>query len=499
MIASGQVTPAYRQRIDRLLWVAALVHAGLCLAVGLTGQWQIAVGYAGLAMPAAWLVTRRWPGTVASGISMAALFMGWSAVLIEQSQGMIEAHFSIFIMLSALILYCDWRIIVAGAGVIAVHHVVFSYLQYQGDVHLYSVAGPAGQEVRYLLGCLAIHAGAVVAQAGVLSYLAQALRQVVSDSLLITDVAHQAQQGNLAAPLPPASQRRAAVEAMAGMQTRLCDVLTQANQAASVVNTLSQETAQTQQALHEQARLSADQVARIAASTEALSTTTRQSAAEADQTHSLARQTAHTVEQGAASVGRMSEAMCQIEASSDAITQLLDEIDDITFQTNLLALNASVEAARAGEQGRGFAVVASEVRNLSSRTADTAQRIRHKVQLSHRQVAQGVEEVTLASTLMQQVVTAFQQVSQRMEEISTGSQQQRHGIDTLNASIRAMQESLAIIASSLDQTQHTALTLEQQAQQLAKAISYFHLGEIATNADAPRQVPPRLASAAAPT
>jgi Methyl-accepting chemotaxis protein len=73
------------------------------------------------------------------------------------------------------------------------------------------------------------------------------------------------------------------------------------------------------------------------------------------------------------------EKMRDISSSSDRIADILSVIDAIAFQTNILALNAAVEAARAGEQGRGFAVVAGEVRNLASRSAESAREIRHLI------------------------------------------------------------------------------------------------------------------------
>ena len=68
-----------------------------------------------------------------------------------------------------------------------------------------------------------------------------------------------------------------------------------------------------------------------------------------------------------------------VNGQIDAVTTLLDDVNQITSQTDLLALNAAIEAARAGEAGRGFAVVADEVRSLSQRTSQFNEQIRSSV------------------------------------------------------------------------------------------------------------------------
>ncbi len=214
-----------------------------------------------------------------------------------------------------------------------------------------------------------------------------------------------------------------------------------------------------------------------ASSMRELTGTVRQNAESAQQANQLAAGASEVASRGGKVVGEVVQTMASIHASSRRIVDIIGVIDGIAFQTNILALNAAVEAARAGVQGRGFAVVAAEVRSLAQRSAAAAREIKALIGDSVDKVGAGTRLVDEAGRTMQDIVGAVQRVSDIMRQITAASQEQSSGIAQVNQAVTHMDESTSQNAALVEEAAAAAASLQEQAEQLAHAVSVFKLRE----------------------
>ncbi|MBK1690334.1 methyl-accepting chemotaxis protein [Rubrivivax gelatinosus] len=416
-----------------------------------------------------------------SFIGLPVLGMATVALLIHVAHGAAEAHFAVFALLAATVVYRRWEAVVAGAAVIAVHHLSFNYFQQWGW-------GPMCFTEPSLLKVVE-HAAFVVGESAVLVMLALRSRAdyrttdelvAIAEGLVDARGDVTFEPAHLPAQSPAAHRLQQALrhieKTLAAVRTSADSIRTASSEIATGNLDLSQRTEQT-----------AGNLQQTASSMVQLTGNVQQSADAARQANQLAGSAADTAQRGGVVVSQVVSTMDQINTSSKRIADIIGVIDGIAFQTNILALNAAVEAARAGEQGRGFAVVAGEVRALAQRSAAAAREIKTLIGDSVDKVEAGARLVGDAGSTMQEIVASVQRVTDIIGEITAATSEQSTGIGQVNAAVSQLDQMTQQNAALVEESAAAAGSLREQGTRLAELVATFHLTQTAP--------PPALAQA----
>jgi methyl-accepting chemotaxis protein len=405
----------------------------------------------------------------------------------------IDMHMVFFAFLAVLTAVADWRVIVVGTLVTAMHHLALNFI---APAYVF----PDGAD----LGRVVFHAVVVLMEAAVLIVLCRQFESLVEGLATARlaqaqlDAERHAEREALAAEqrivLSGLSERLHALAA-GDLSTRLdspfpgeydrartllnesCADLDRlvgavANTADHVANgahelreastSLAGKTEQQTAAIESAARTAADLLREIEAQAELW-----------DATRTTALDAKADADRGAADITGAAEAITRIEASSAEIGQMIGFIDTIAFQTNLLALNAGVEAARAGEAGKGFAVVAGEVRELAQRSAQSATAIKELVAASKNEVAIGVARVNQLVTLLASVVSRFSDIAGQIDQIALGSSGTLDAIRKIDEAMRLLDQGMQQNAAMAEQTSAASVELLRNAEDLNNQVARF--------------------------
>ncbi|MBD8642986.1 methyl-accepting chemotaxis protein [Stenotrophomonas sp. CFBP 13724] len=156
---------------DRLFLAVTALLALVSMALALrAGSWT---PFLAISLPTLLLVAAQvhlLPGTRLSRCTVALAWMVQAATLIHQTNGLLETHFTVIVLIALLLYYRDWLPLVVAAAAIAVHHVLFFYLQQRGLPYPVFSAGSG-------IGILALHASYVVVETALLSVMAIQMRR----------------------------------------------------------------------------------------------------------------------------------------------------------------------------------------------------------------------------------------------------------------------------------------------------------------------------------
>lgn len=388
----------------------------------------------------------RWPlPPRLRSIVLSTIAILFTMLHIQQSQGLIEMHFGIFVAIAFIAIYRDWLPLVVVAALVALHHIIFCYLQHiNSGIWLFR-----DMQDHWLR--VVIHAGYVIAETGFFIFFTRnARREVeVSDVLMVTTQNMMRQKDIIDFRVKidsPTSELQEFSRLLSGLNR----LLQQVNNVSEQLHFSARDLDLKREQLHSDSENMQLDIHSLAESVSTLSQAVHEiadntsAAAKAvnaayqdEQSLRMMINSSHEINQH---LNIASEKMVSLNQACHAIDKVVNVITGIAEQTNLLALNAAIEAARAGEDGRGFAVVAEEVRALAGRTQQSTSEVFELV----KALQKGSEETT----------TIMEECQRITAETESNSLEVAQSLDKLKASlfsINQLSQSIANATQEQDQ------------------------------------------------
>jgi methyl-accepting chemotaxis protein len=400
-----------RVAVARVLLGLAFLHVPiLVLSIGFRGgDVLLPASCAFLLAVGALLLYLRFGVAIVTQLVIALVLIGQVSMLVYSFAGhpwQPDTHMYYFAVLALLAGFCDWRPIVMGAALTALHHLALQYILpsavfYQG-----------GSLLRVLL-----HAVIVIIETVFLAALA-----VILGRMFATNENSLQRANEIAERERMAGEReKRQVEELGRRAEALREIVQNFRSQMERAMAVLDRSAETMQGGSRELTGTSDQARQqMALVSEAADATTRgidqlanASGQLAESIGEIGRNVSHSADgsKNAADLARRaSDEIEELARNSENVGAVVEIIRGIAAQTSMLALNATIEAARAGEMGRGFAVVASEVKTLSAQTARATDEVSgqiHAMQIASQRSLKAIRDIVGAMGEVEKVAEAI--------------------------------------------------------------------------------------------
>ena len=457
------------RQADGLMLLLISICAVLAIPIGWHySSMSMALVSSPILIAAAASVFLLYRGTVWARYALPLLLCTAVVLQIQVALGTLEFHFGVFVTLALVMVYRQWRVVVACAAFFAVHHFLFDRLQAWG----YGIFCTTEADFSKIM----LHATFLIMQTAVevfmIKKMAHSYQQGIELQGLVNAL-HDGNQFNLdiqqeSVQTPLAHDLKAVISKLDHTVRTVTHSVTQVHTASKEIemgsNDLSSRTEMACSALEETAN----------AAVHVLSTVehARTLATEAD---AMSRSAVDAAHQGQVVMNALAQSVDTISQQSEKIAEIVTVVDGLAFQTNLLALNAAVEAAHAGEHGRGFSVVAQEVRSLALRSTESARQIRALIEASAQTIGLSATQSKAAQQAMRQLLDTSSNVTRQMREIVSATHAQNAAMADITSTIQQLEHSMSQNSALAEQSSAAAASLQDQTVQMAHSVQAFKI------------------------